>query len=241
MHRIRRVVAIVAIGAAFLATVVAPSLASEENGFVSRINASRSAAGLQPLQVYWDLVDDARAWSAHMAEVDTLSHNPNLGSVTSGWFALGENVGVGPSVDVLHDAFMNSPGHRANILGDYNYVGAGVVWASDTKMYVTVVFMKGPDDLLNPTTTTTAATTTTTAAPATTTTTAPIPTTTVPATTTTSAAPTTTTTMPATTTTTTPAPTTTTTAPAPTTTLPVAGGEPVPQLVITAIFHVQNF
>ena len=234
MHRIRRGVAIVAIGAAFLATVVAPSLAGtgEENAFVSRINASRSAAGLEPLEVYWDLVDDARAWSAHMADVDTLSHNPNLGGVTTGWYALGENVGVGPGDDVVHEAFTNSPGHRANSLGDFTNVGAGVVWAGDTKMYVTVVFMKGPDDLLAPTTTTTVPpSTTTTASPTTTTTTAPAPTTT-------------TTTAPTTTTTTVPAPTTTTTTtttPIPAASLPMAGGEPVPQLVITAIFHVQNF
>jgi hypothetical protein len=63
---------------------------------------------------------------------------------------------------------MNSSGHRANILGDYNYVGVGVASDGDV-LWVTVIFMRkgaAPE----PTTTTT----TTTAAPATTTTTTTI-------------------------------------------------------------------
>ena len=40
---------------------------------------------------------------------------PNLGSVTTGWKALGENVGVGPDVSSLFDAFMGSSAHRSNI------------------------------------------------------------------------------------------------------------------------------
>jgi uncharacterized protein YkwD len=70
---------------------------------------------------------------------------------------------------------MASPAHRGNILGDYNYVGVGVVQESADKMWVTVVFMRGPEDLVgrgkeSTTTTTVAATTTTTVAPTTTTT-----------------------------------------------------------------------
>ena len=42
---------------------------------------------------------------------------------------------------------MASPSHRANILGDYNQVGIGVSVADDGRLWVTVVFMKGPADL----------------------------------------------------------------------------------------------
>ncbi|MGH2703523.1 MAG: CAP domain-containing protein [Actinomycetota bacterium] len=41
------------------------------------------------------------------------------------WQALGENVGVGGDVEALHRAFMDSPGHRTNFLGDYERVGIG--------------------------------------------------------------------------------------------------------------------
>jgi hypothetical protein len=167
--------------------VVAPAAAAPEDSFVSKINSERSSRGLAPLEVYWDLVDDAEAHSKRMKSEDELFHNPNLGSVTSGWSALAENVGVGGDVDRLHEAFMDSDGHRKNILGDYNYVGVGVVTESDLKMWVTVVFMRGPDGLVSPpsTTTTTTPTTTTTRPPSTSTSTTPPSTEKVPVTTTT--------------------------------------------------------
>ncbi len=152
MARRRRASALLA-ALAIVATglAAAPALASApESSFVSQINAERAASGLAPVEVYWDLVDDARAHSMTMEAEDRLHHNPALGSVTTGWQALGENVGVGPSVGSLHDAFMASSGHRANILGDFNYVGVGVTQESDTKMWVTVVFMRGPAGLVTP-------------------------------------------------------------------------------------------
>lgn len=177
---------------------IAGASPSDETAMVANINAERSARGMNTLEVYWDLRDDARAWTATMISNGSISHNPNLASVTTGWSTLGENVGVGPNVDRLHTAFMESPSHKANILGDYNYIGIGADRAPDGNLYITVVFMLGPDGLVDPpaTTTTTAAppptTTTTTAPPPTTTTTAPI----VPSPTTTTTVPTTTTSSP---------------------------------------------
>lgn len=147
-----------------------PAQAGTEGAFVAKINASRAAAGLPALSTHSDLIPDARAHSAEMMAAGQIYHTTNLGSVASGWEALGENVGAGPSVDSLHNAFMSSSGHRANILGDFNYVGVGTV-EQDGVIWVTVIFMR--KDSAPPTTTTTAApaTTTTTAAPAPTTTT----------------------------------------------------------------------
>ncbi len=179
-----------------------PAQAGTEGAFLSKINASRSAAGLAPVSVHSDLVPDARAHSAEMMAAGEIYHTSSLGAVASGWEALAENVGAGPSVDSLHAAFMNSAGHRRNILGDYNYVGIGVSQSDSGQLWVTVIFMrKGA-----PAPTTTTTTTTTTTAPPTTTTAAPAP----KATATTTAPPTATTVAPS------PAPkatTTTTTAP----------------------------
>jgi hypothetical protein len=122
-----------------LATPVAASTADD---FLARINGERMAAGLDPLTLRADLVDDAMAHSERMWVEDRLYHNPALASVATGWMSLGENVGVGPSVGVLHQAFMDSPGHRANVLGDYDSIGVGVVTVSDDQMWVTMVFMK---------------------------------------------------------------------------------------------------
>ncbi len=179
------------------ATVAAASPANESS-MVGLINGERAGSGLNTLCTHGDLTAFARNHTADMIEAGSIFHSSNLGSAASGWTAMGENVGMGPNVSVLHSAFMSSSGHRANILGDYTHIGVGIDLAADGTMFVTVVFMKASPCGGTTTTTAPPATTTTTAAPATTTTTA------APATTTTTAAPATTTTAaaPATTTTT---------------------------------------
>ncbi len=141
---IRRTATIITAIVLAIATLASPVLASsgDEVGFVSLINSERANRGLTSLDVYWDLVDDARAHAGVMAEADNIFHSSNLANATTGWAALGENVGVGPTVGELHTAFMNSAGHRDNILGDWDSVGVGVAETDKGYMFVTVVFMK---------------------------------------------------------------------------------------------------
>ncbi len=124
--------------------VMAPSASAgaHESDALAMLNAARAAAGLSPVEMHSDLTDDASAWSRHMLEQGSLSHNPNLSSVAPNWDKLGENVGVGTSIASLHTAFMDSPGHRGNVLGDYDYVGIAVVEETSSKLWITVVFMK---------------------------------------------------------------------------------------------------
>ena len=163
---------------------VASASPGAEAEFVAAINHSRGAAGLPPLSVHNDLVTGARAHTAEMIPTGTIFHSSSgqLAAVTTGWSVLGENVGKGPSVSVLHQAFMESPSHRANILGDFDRVGVGVGFDAESKMYVTVMFMKSnapatTTTTIAPTPTTVPVTTTTTITPATA---APTTTTTVP-------------------------------------------------------------
>ncbi len=236
---ISRRVVVVALATAMLSMglSVAPALAGPEGSLISQINAERTSRGKPALAVYWDLTDDARAQANRMRTQQEIFHHPNLGSVTDGWYALGENVAAGGSTGAIVDAWMASSGHRANILNaNYNYVGAGVKEDANGVLWVSVIFMYGPDDLLDPPDTTTTTTTTTTQAPPTTTTTTttttqpPTTTTTTqpPSTTTTSLPPATTTTQPPSTTTTLPPGSTTTTTAPPgsttTTTAPPDGG-----------------
>jgi uncharacterized protein YkwD len=119
-----------------------------EQSFRTLINEERAADGLEPLAVYGDLVDDARLQANAIADAGYLFHNPDLTGVTTGWFTLGENVGYGPTVEMLHEAFMASPHHRDNVmLARYNYVGVGVVIDESDVIWVAVVFMYGPDGL----------------------------------------------------------------------------------------------
>jgi hypothetical protein len=174
VRTVRRIAIVLAALALMTVGMAVPAHAGAEGDLLSRINASRSAAGLPAVSTHSDLVPDARNHSAEMMAAGRIYHTSNLAGVASGWEALAENVGAGPSVDSLHSAFMNSAGHRANILGDYNYVGVGVASDGDL-LWVTVIFMrKGASAETTTTTTTTMAppttTTTTTVAAATTTT-----------------------------------------------------------------------
>lgn len=121
--------------------------ASDEWSFVELINQARADNGLKPLAVYGPIRDIARPQSIRMGQQNRLYHNPNLASEVAAavpdWQRAGENVGQGWDVEGLHKAFMDSPGHRANILGDYNYVGIGVVHANGYT-WVTEVFLKAP-------------------------------------------------------------------------------------------------
>jgi hypothetical protein len=170
-----------------------------EQSFLSAINSTRSSAGLGSLKMDSGLQSHARKHTGDMIAADEIYHSSSgelQSAAGSGWEKLGENVGRGGSVSSLHQAFLDSPGHKANILGDYNYVGIGTGTSDNGVLYVTVVFMKkgGSSSETTTTTSTTAPsqTTETTTAKAPPTTKAPAP---EPTTTTTTIPPTTTTTL----------------------------------------------
>jgi uncharacterized protein YkwD len=125
---------------------------SDEADFFDRLNAARRAHGLHALRMQPGLVKIARAWSLEMNEKNHLFHRSNItqrieATVTHQWTSWGENVGVGATVASLHKAFMNSPEHRANILGNFNYVGIGTSIQPDGTLWVTVDFLRSPDSL----------------------------------------------------------------------------------------------
>jgi hypothetical protein len=116
-----------------------------EQGFLSAINSERTSRGMGALKMDGSLQAHARRHTADMIAAGEIYHSSSAelqAAAGSGWSRLGENVGRGGTVSSLHQAFMDSSGHRANILGDYNYVGIGTNTSSDGILYVTVVFMK---------------------------------------------------------------------------------------------------
>lgn len=148
------------------ASAVADSGSEQE--FLSAINSTRSSNGLGSLSMDGGLRSYARQHTADMIAAGDISHSSSSAlesAAGSGWTKLGENVGRGGSVSSLHQAFLDSASHRANILGDYNYVGIGTDTASGV-LYVTVVFMKkGSTEPTTTTTTSPPETTTSTDAP----------------------------------------------------------------------------
>jgi hypothetical protein len=117
--------------------------ASEETSFLDLTNQLRVSHGLNPLATNSELLSVARRWSANMAAAGGISHNMNLPhDVSLNWAKLGENVGVGSTVDSIQTAFINSPHHYENLVDPvFNYVGIGVV-DSGGRIWVTVDFMQ---------------------------------------------------------------------------------------------------
>jgi hypothetical protein len=144
-----RRLAVALIAAALLPAALPVTAASLDRAaaedFVGWINRERAAMGIAPLSIHPDLVEGAGHQAWQMAGTGTLFHNPDLGSVTVGWTAIGENVAYASSPARAHELLMNSPGHRANILGTrYTHVGVGVVNSGGT-YWVAQVFAGLPD------------------------------------------------------------------------------------------------
>jgi len=114
-----------------------------EDGFVARIAQERSARGLGALAFAEDLQVVARRHAQRMADRGEPYHNPDLGTEVQGWEIVAENVGVGPDVDAIHQAFMESAQHRDIILHpDLTQLGVGALQTSDGKLWVVEVFRK---------------------------------------------------------------------------------------------------
>jgi uncharacterized protein YkwD len=152
-HAMRRLLARVVVAglltstAGTVAVLAAPTAAFAESSytmeseFISKMNAAREANGQRPYSVASDLTSIARQHSANMAAKQSLYHNPSLTTQVQNWQAVGENVGEGPTVADIHQAFMNSPEHRANILDhDFTQVGVGVSVDSNGIVWVTEDF-----------------------------------------------------------------------------------------------------
>lgn len=108
------------------------------------INQSRAQYGRNPVEFHGDLWFKAQAWSDRMA-ADGYLHHSNL---TDGvghlpWRKLGENVGVGYDLGSIHNAFMSSSGHRANILDPaFTQTAVGVTRDGYGRYWVTQEFMQ---------------------------------------------------------------------------------------------------
>lgn len=122
--------------------------AAAEQQFVQMINQDRAQNGLPPLFVDERLTEAARLHTELMVQHSALSHrfpgepaieirfsNQSLPSDREA-----ENVALGQTVLEAHDALMQSPPHRQNILdSQYNVIGVGVI-RSGGNYYVTEDF-----------------------------------------------------------------------------------------------------
>ena len=111
------------------------------------INSSRAQAGLPALRENVTLDIKADGWAQTLRNACRIWHSNLADGAPREWRKLGENVGMGGNIAQIHTAYMNSPGHRANILDPaYNQVGTAAVWGDCNGMrtlFTVQVFMKG--------------------------------------------------------------------------------------------------
>ena len=117
-------------------TTVTTDLTADEKEVFNLINAKRTANGLSALNIDNELQNVARIKAQDMVDNNYFAHNsPTYGTpfqmiknfgIT--YKAAGENIAGNSTNQGAVNAWMNSEGHRANILSNnYNYTGVAVV------------------------------------------------------------------------------------------------------------------
>jgi uncharacterized YkwD family protein len=128
------------------------TLASYEQQVINLVNRERSSRGLGLLTYDSQLGYVARLKSQDMVNNNYFSHtSPTYGSPFQmmerfglRFSAAGENIAYGQrTAEEVMTAWMNSAGHRANILSaTYTHIGVGVAKASNGTLYWTQEFTK---------------------------------------------------------------------------------------------------
>jgi uncharacterized protein YkwD len=127
-------------------------MSAQEQTIVDLVNQQRQQAGLGALQVSSQLVEEAQIQSTDMAELGVMDHVlpgsalPTLQDraqyVGYNYSYLGENIAFNyPDDNSVMTAWMNSPGHRANILDpNFTQMGVGIVYDGQGEPYYTQEF-----------------------------------------------------------------------------------------------------
>lgn len=113
----------------------AAGLSAEERQMVDLVNQARRAEGLPPLTADPGLSRVARIKSQDMVAKNYFSHqSPTYGSPFDmmkkfgiSFSSAGENIACNQTVQAAHQALLQSPGHRANIMSrDFDRIGIGI-------------------------------------------------------------------------------------------------------------------
>ena len=118
---------------------------------IGLINTARAGVKLAPVAWQEQLAAAAMAHSTDQAAMNRMSHTGSDGSDAGDrltragfvWRAWGENVAAGfATVQSVFAGWMASPGHKAQILGDYAYIGLAARASSGGTVYWTLDFAK---------------------------------------------------------------------------------------------------
>ncbi|MCL2611041.1 MAG: SafA/ExsA family spore coat assembly protein [Defluviitaleaceae bacterium] len=122
-----------------------------EQEVVRLVNAERARAGLRPLAENWEVSRVARFKSQDFINRNYFAHDSPiygtpfqmLRSFGIQFSSAGENIAQGQRTPAaVMSAWMNSPGHRANILNpSFNQIGVGVARDSRGNLFWTQMFI----------------------------------------------------------------------------------------------------
>lgn len=115
------------------------------------INSSRIERSLRPLIADSRLVVVAQAFAEDLVARSFFDHvSPDgkglvdrMAAHSVAFRSAGENLAHAGNAREAHVGLMNSPGHRANILGDFDHVGIGVAMADSDQVVIVQVFALG--------------------------------------------------------------------------------------------------
>lgn len=137
-------------GSSTKTTTSSSNLAAAEQQAFSLLNADRAKNGLAPLKFNSQLTSLAESYAKDMINRNYFSHtNPEgqspfdrMKNAGISYGYAGENIAINTSVAGAETAFMNSSGHRANILSsNYTDVGIGVGYSANGSLYVVQEFI----------------------------------------------------------------------------------------------------
>jgi uncharacterized protein YkwD len=125
------------------ATPASAAHKSRREQMLSLLNKARTNRNIGRLHMQRKVARRAAGHSRDMAKRHRLYHTNPLSRQVRGlrWRIVGENVGVGSSVEGLHRAFMRSKAHKHNVLNrSFHRVGIGFKTDSRGYQFVTLVF-----------------------------------------------------------------------------------------------------
>ena len=131
-----------------VSTTTVPADSTVASAVVALLNTERASRGLAPYAAHSQVIAAAQVHSDDMAGRNRMDHTGSDGSTAGDrleapgfqWGAYGENVAAGqPTAQQVVTSWMNSSGHRPQMLGNYEYVGVGVAAGANGTLYWTLV------------------------------------------------------------------------------------------------------
>lgn len=123
-----------------------------ESRLIEMVNRERSKSGRKPLTNWKELSACARKHSQNMAEGKVgfghkgFEQRAEAMRKIAQLLDFGENVGCcigyNDPLEMILEGWMKSPGHKDNILSDYEQTGMGIAYSKDGRYFMTQLFAK---------------------------------------------------------------------------------------------------